>query len=255
MKTAKIILAFVLPMFIFCSCHETPEDIKEESTDMLALAESLLGQKESGAIAMLKDANLKQDADSANTYVKGSKLTAYIKLTVNGGTVQAVELGKDHTTKSDAIVTEKVWSKYTENDALSDYILWTGYMVTASDSTLYMKGSLMETLRGLLTTFGSYIPDNVVDEIKAAMDRDNKSFQLALYELDPESITAIEEVAYRSETEIDFSNMMSLLALATTGIEVESATCRFEEKQEKGTFYRVTYTHALKEKLNLSELY
>lgn len=252
MKLKTLLMAALLPMLFLTACHDKPEDIKEDSTDMLALAESLLGQKESGAVAMLKDAKLKQDEDSANIYVKGSKLTAYIKISVDGGTVQAVELGKDHTSKTDAMVTEKVWSKYTENEALSDYVLWTGYMVAGGDSVVYMKGSLVETLRSMLGLLGSMIPEDVMTELKAAMDRDNKSFQLALYELDPETVDNIVEVAYKSD--VDVSNPMNIMALMGQGIEVESATCRFEEKLEKGTFYRVTYTHALSEKLDLGNI-
>lgn len=255
MRIRFFLLALLLPMLVVCSsCKgDDPADIKEDSTDMLALAESLLGQKEKTAISLLSSAKLKQDADSADMYVKDAKRSTYIRISLAEGRVQAVELGKDHVSMEDAMVTEKVWSKYTEDEALPSYQLWTGVTVAAGDTLLYMKGSLVESLKGILTMIGSYVPADILDAIRDGMERDNRLFQLALYELDPETIDAIGEVAYK--TDADLSNPMNLMGLMSSGIDAESASCRVEEKQEKATTFRVTYTHSLKEHLSLSDLY
>lgn len=242
-------MAALLPMVLLCSCKQDPDKIQEDSTDMLALAESVLGEKENVAVLLLKDAKLKAENDS--TYVKGNKLTAYIKISVVDGIVKAVELGKDHNSRTDAMVTEKVWSKYTENSALSEYALWTGTIATPTDTTYYMKGDMMEQLRTLINMFGSSIPSDALAQIKEAMDNDSKSFQLALYELDPETVLDVEEVAYKTDFELSLANITQLF----TGIDVESATCRMEETTEGKTYYRITYTHAIDQKLTLNDLY
>lgn len=253
MKLKTFIWIFLLPMLLLCSSCKgnDPDDIKGDSTDLLTLAESVLGQKESAAVQILKNAKMKADADSANTYVR--ERTTYIKLSLAEGRVQAVELGKDHASMTDAIVTEKVWSKYTEDEALTDYVLWTGITVAAGDTLLYMKGSLVESLKGVLAMVGSYIPSGILSAITDGMNRDNRSFQLAIYELDPQTIDAIGEVAYK--TEVDLSNPMNLMGLVSSGIDAESASCRLEEISTKSATFRVTYTHALKEHLNLSALF
>lgn len=249
MKIRNLIMAVLLPMTLLCGCKESPEKIQEDSTDMLELAESVLGQKQSVADKLLTGSKLKAENDSV--YVKGNKLTAYIKISLVDGIVKSVELGKDHNSRTDAVVTEKVWSKYTENEALSEYALWTGMIATPTDTTYYMKGDLMEQLKTIINMFGSSIPSDALAQIKEAMENDSKSFQLALYELDPETILGAEEVAYKTDFELSLANITQLL----TGIDVESATCRMEEMTEGKTYYRVTYTHAIDQKLTLNDLY
>ena len=79
---------------------------------------------------------------------------------------------------------------------------------------------------------------------------DNKSFQLALYELDPESISSISEMAYKAD--ISLTEISGLLS----GKEVESVSCTMAEHVSgKNTYYRVTYSHNLRENLKLSDLY
>ena len=199
---------------------------------------------------MLKAADLKADDTEKNMYVKDSRLTAFITLTLTEGEVTAVELGKDHKTRTDAMVTERVWSKYVENDALTDYSLWAGSIARGADTTYYMMGSMMETIRSMFEMFGDYIPESIKDQVYAAMENDNKSFQLALYELDPESISSISEMAYKAD--ISLTEISGLLS----GKEVESVSCTMAEHVSgKNTYYRVTYSHNLRENLKLSDLY
>ena len=251
MKHRYLLMAALLPMVLLCSCTpDTPEEIQADSSDMLALAESVLGLKETAAINVLKAADLKADDTEKNMYVKGSRLTAFITLTLTDGEVTAVELGKDHKTRTDAMVTERVWSKYVENNALSDYSLWAGSIARGSDTTHYMMGSMMETIRSMFDMFGSYIPESIKNKVYAAMENDNKSFQLALYEMDPETVSSISEMAYKADISLtDISELLS-------GKEVESVSCKMEENVSgKNTYIRVTYTHDLRENLKLSSLY
>ena len=98
--------------------------------------------------------------------------------------------------------------------------------------------------------FGDYIPESIKDQVYAAMENDNKSFQLALYELDPESISSISEMAYKAD--ISLTEISGLLS----GKEVESVSCTMAEHVSgKNTYYRVTYSHNLRENLKLSDLY
>ena len=251
MKLRYLLMAALLPMVLLCSCQpDDPEKIEADSSDMLALAESVLGMKEAAAVNVLKAADLKADDTEKNMYVKGSRLTAFITLTLTKGEVTAVELGKDHKTRTDAIVTERVWSKYVENDALTDYSLWVGSIARVADTTYYMMGAMMETIRSMFEMFGDYIPESIQNRVNAAMENDNKSFQLALYELDPESISSISEMAYKAD--ISLTEISELLS----GKEVESASCTMAEHVSgKNTSYRVTYVHDLRENLKLSDLY
>ena len=251
MKLRYLLMAALLPMVLLCSCQpDDPEKIEADSSDMLALAESVLGMKEAAAVNVLKAADLKADDTEKNMYVKDSRLTAFITLTLTEGEVTAVELGKDHKTRTDAMVTERVWSKYVENDALTDYSLWAGSIARGADTTYYMMGSMMETIRSMFEMFGDYIPESIKDQVYAAMENDNKSFQLALYELDPESISSISEMAYKAD--ISLTEISGLLS----GKEVESVSCTMAEHVSgKNTYYRVIYSHNLRENLKLSDLY
>ena len=251
MKLRYLLMAALLPLVLLCSCQpDDPEKIEADSSDMLALAESVLGMKEAAAVHVLKAADLKADDTEKNMYVKDSRLTAFITLTLTEGEVTAVELGKDHKTRTDAMVTERVWSKYVENDAHTDYSLWAGSIARGADTTYYMMGSMMETIRSTFEMFGDYIPESIKDQVYAAMENDNKSFQLALYELDPESISSISEMAYKAD--ISLTEISGLLS----GKEVESVSCTMAEHVSgKNTYYRVTYSHNLRENLKLSDLY
>ncbi len=251
MKLRYLLMAALLPMVLLCSCQlDDPEKIEADSSDMLALAESVLGLKEVAAVNVLKAADLKADDTEKNMYVKDSRLTVFITLTLTEGEVTAVELGKDHKTRTDAMVTERVWSKYVENDALTDYSLWVGSIARGADTTYYMMGAMMETIRSMFEMFGNYIPESIQNRVNAAMENDNKSFQLALYELDPESISSISEMAYKAD--ISLTEISGLLS----GKEVESVSCTMAEHVSgKNTYYRVTYSHNLRENLKLSDLY
>lgn len=248
MKIKYFLMAVLLPMALLCSCTDDPEKIKEDSTDMLALAESLLGEKEQTAISLMEDAHLK--SDGTNTYSK-DKSNTYITIEVIGGIVKSVELGKEHASKSDAMVTEKVWSKYTEKEALNPVAIWTG-MIVAEDSTIYLAGSMMTMVQQLLTQFGAMIPSDVLNELNEAMERDDKSFQLALFETDPESVKTIEEVSYKTEEEINLNTIMNLVQ---DDLKVESATCRMEGVADGKKTYRVTYTHAIDQEISMDELF
>lgn len=252
MKIRYFLMAAIIPMLLLCGCEtHDPVEIEADSKELLDLAESVLGVKESVAVVVLKDAGLKADGDMPNTYVKGSRQTAFITLTVNDGEVSAVELGKDHSTKTDAMVTEKVWSKYTENNAINDYTLWTAQIATISGDTInYMAGSLTQTIETMFEQFGQYIPQAVQDEVYAAMENDTKSFQLALNEVDPESVGTIAEMAYKVEFKV--TEITQLL----NGKEVESASCVMAEQlQGKNTYYRVVYKHDLRQMFKLTEMY
>ena len=251
MKLRYLLMAMLLPMILLGSCQpDDPEKIEADSSDMLALAESVLGLKEVAAVNVLKAADLKADDTEKNMYVKDSRLTVFITLTLTEGEVTAVELGKDHKTRTDAMVTERVWSKYVENDALTDYSLWVGSIARGADTTYYMMGAMMETIRSMFEMFGNYIPESIQNRVNAAMENDNKSFQLALYELDPESISSISEMAYKAD--ISLTEISGLLS----GKEVESVSCTMAEHVSgKNTYYRVTYSHNLRENLKLSDLY
>ena len=251
MKLRYLLMAALLPMVLLCSCQpDDPEKIEADSSDMLALGESVLGMKEAAAVNVLKAADLKADDTEKNMYVKDSRLTAFITLTLTEGEVRAVEVGKGHKTRTDAMATERVWSQYVENDALTDYSLWAGSIARGADTTYYMMGSMMETIRSMFEMFGDYIPESIKDQVYAAMENDNKSFQLALYELDPESISSISEMAYKAD--ISLTEISGLLS----GKEVESVSCTMAEHVSgKNTYYRVTYSHNLRENLKLSDLY
>ena len=252
MKIRYFLMAAILPMLLLCGCEtHDPEEIETDSKELLDLAESVLGVKESVAVVVLKDAGLKADDEMLNTYVKGSRQTAFIKLTLKDGEVSAVELGKDHTTKTDAMVTEKVWSKYTENYALKDYSLWTAQIATIDGDTInYMAGALTQTIELMFEQFGQYIPQEIQDKVYAAMENDTKSFQLALSEVDPESVEMIAEMAYKAEFNI--TEITQLLS----GKEVESASCVMAEQLTgKNTYYRVIYKHDLRQLFKLSEMY
>ena len=239
MKLRYLLMAALLPMVLLCSCQpDDPEKIEADSSDMLALAESVLGMKEVAAVNVLKAADLKADDTEKNMYVKDSRLTAFITLTLTEGEVTAVELGKDHKTRTDAMVTERVWSKYVENDALTDYSLWAGSIARGADTTYYMMGSMMETIRSMFEMFGDYIPESIKDQVYAAMENDNKS------------ISSISEMAYKAD--ISLTEISGLLS----GKEVESVSCTMAEHVSgKNTYYRVTYSHNLRENLKLSDLY
>ena len=252
MKLRYLLMVALLPMVLLSSCQpDNPEKIEADSSDLLALAESLLGQNETAAVNALEEADLKADSNEKNMYVKGSRLTAFISITLNDGVVTAVELGKDHNSRTDAIITERIWSKYVENEALKDYTLWTGSIVRGADTTNYMMGSLMETIRTVMNQFSNYIPQSIQTKVFAAMENDNKSFQLALYELDPETISSISEIAYKAEFSI-----ADLTQLLGEGKEFESASCQMEENVTgKNTYYRVIYKHDQRQRLKISELY
>ena len=109
----------------------------------------------------------------------------------------------------------------------------------------------METIRTVMNQFSNYIPQSIQTKVFAAMENDNKSFQLALYELDPETISSISEIAYKAEFSI-----ADLTQLLGEGKEFESASCQMEENVTgKNTYYRVIYKHDQRQRLNISELY
>ena len=102
-----------------------------------------------------------------------------------------------------------------------------------------------------MNQFSNYIPQSIQTKVFAAMENDNKSFQLALYELDPETISSISEIAYKAEFSI-----ADLTQLLGEGKEFESASCQMEENVSgKNTYYRVIYKHDQRQRLKISELY
>ena len=71
MKLRYLLMAALLPMVLLCSCQpDDPEKIEADSSDMLALAESVLGMKEAAAVNVLKAADLKADDTEKNNDVE-----------------------------------------------------------------------------------------------------------------------------------------------------------------------------------------
>ena len=59
MKLRYLLMVALLPMVLLSSCQpDNPEKIEADSSDLLALAESLLGQNETAAVNALEEADL-----------------------------------------------------------------------------------------------------------------------------------------------------------------------------------------------------
>lgn len=240
------------------ACENSPEKQEERASDLIALAEAQIGQPEDSARLALTAEKYKEDALTRNRFVRSSSQFAYIQLNVSDSAiVKTVEAGQDHTDRTTAQKTQKLWSQYTNASVFPETTLYLAQTVsTDGDTVTYMGGTIVPQLTTLVTTLHTYkmISDEQQAEYNATAARNRAQYLLDTEEK-AENLQQWEEHFYYAPNFSLELNMTTITKIMSEGLNFRSVGITVNQATVQGNpYYRVVYEHDNNVSLSFGEI-
>jgi len=254
MKRIYYFILFIsLVMFTACESHVDPE---QRATDLISLADSLIGLDENAARTALEKAGYEEDVTTDLLFIRESKQLGYIRITLDEDAVSCVEAGQDHTTPLEARQTAKLWSKRAYN-SFPEVTYYRGEIITLEgDTTRYRNGEDND--------HSAYLLDLI--DYAETIDYSAEQMYYGDVDIDFDSLPSLDDIIngnfawddiFNGNTSWDdiLNGNSSIGDILNNSYVFESASIETYEKHWRGDiYYRTVYVHDSKATLSVKDL-